>query len=98
MDIKKQIDSIFETSTHQSQVVVEIYKIFFPDWDKIQKISGFPKAGEKLSRYIWDKFIQFDKTNHPNVMAGGLWMNCGFGSSEELEDWQVDISTCEVFQ
>ena len=98
MDIKKQIDSIFETSTHQSQVIVEIYKIFFSDWDKIKMIKGFPKAGHGLSAHIWKRFMEFDKKNHPSVMAGGLRMNSGFGENKELKDWQVDISTCEIIR
>lgn len=98
MDIKQEIDLIFQQATHQSQAVERVYKLFIPDFDNIQIIKGHPTAGYSLSRYLWSKFIEFDHTHHPDVMAGGEWLNYGFSESKNLKDWQVDLSTCQIIK
>lgn len=78
---KKQVDACFEGKTSQEQWIVDLYKIVFPEWDDIEKIDGWPKVEEELAQYIMRKAMEFDRIHHPNVMAGGAWMNNGFSTS-----------------
>lgn len=95
-ELQERIDKIFEESDHQGEAIIALYKIFIPEWEAVEKIKGWPSAGYKLSRLIWGKFMEFDRKHHPEVMAGGLWMNNGFSENRELDDWQVDLSTCTI--
>jgi hypothetical protein len=89
---KEQIEQIFASSNHQAEVVEALYRLAFPDYDDIVKLDGFPEAGERLSKLIWDKFFEFDFAHHPDVMPGGRWMNNGFSTNKKLGDWEVDTS------
>ena len=89
---KEQVEQIFASSNHQVEVVEALYRLAFPDYDDIEKLNGFPEAGERLSKLIWDKFFQFDYLHHPDVMPGGRWMNNGFSTNEELGEWEVDAT------
>ncbi len=80
----------------QSVPFFRIWRLVFPDWDKIAKIDGWPSVNGTTWSYISQQFIAFDQKNHPNVIAGGLWMNNGFSHDDSLEDWYVDKSTCTV--
>ena len=92
----KEVDRAFELSRHQSDVIIWLYQMVFPDWDKIKKVKGFPKINKNTNHKLFSRMIKFDKKHHPNVMPGGIWMNNGFSSLEgdHLEDWEVE--PCEV--
>ena len=92
----RNVNRCFAQAEHQGQYMVALYRLAFPDWDQIAKIHGWPKAGAALSKYIWDRAIGFDQQYHPEVLAGGAWMNSGFGTDESLEPWQLDASDCRV--
>ena len=96
---KETIDHIFEDEEeqekpHQANLVVELYRLVFPNWDDIEKVNGFPRCGEVLNKYLFRKFIDFDQKHHPNVMNGGVWMNNGWSADEGMGDWEVE--PCEV--
>lgn len=96
---EKEIQKIFEEAENQYEYLMPLYKLAFGDkWDKIEQItSGFPRVGKKLSDLIWKLAINFDKKHHPNVIAGGLWMNNGFSEGDEdFEDWEIDISDVTI--
>jgi len=97
-ELKTKIKEIFQTSPDQSKAIVEIYKLAFPDWDKIKKIEGWPTAGKELSDFIWEQFIKFDLRHHPDLFAGGSWLNYGFSAhdNERLDLWAIDTSMCQV--
>lgn len=83
-----EIDQCFD-APDQGAVWVNLYKLVYPNFDRIAHINGYPTVGEKTHKYIFTKFIQFDKAHHPEVMAGGLWMNSGFGCDRSLVEWVV---------
>ena len=95
-ELKDVIKDIFEKYDHQQDVLVGIYNIFLPEWDLIKSIAGFPEAGESLWRFICNKFIEFDKENHPNCFAGGAWMNSGFSCDKDLGPWDISFKNCKV--
>ena len=55
-DLQVHLQGIFEESDHQSSVIVKLYKMLFPDWEKIQRIEGFPVVGKALNEYIFNLF------------------------------------------
>ena len=95
---KKQIDDCFEGKTHQSEVMLDIYKLVFPDWDKIAKLEGWPKIGTVGGKYIAQKFMDFDREHHRGVLRGGLWLNNGFSTfeNEGLGDFEVSIDKVHI--
>jgi hypothetical protein len=95
---KQQIDAIFETSNHQSEVCDALYRLAFPGWDELQAVEGWPGIGKEAGFYILRKFMKFDRKHHPNVLPGGLWMNKGFSTHEGagmgLGPWELCTDNC----
>ena len=84
----KEIEKIFSKATRQQEYVVELYKLAAArvaiNWDDIITMS-FCKVNKARHELLFDMAIEFDKKHHPKVMAGGMWMNNGFGVDERLE-------------
>ncbi len=96
METKQAIDDIFETAQSQGEALARIYELFFPDWDAIKLIHGWPTCSRDMWSYICRKFQVLDRKYHPKVIPGGAWMNNGFSSSENLKGWEVDMTTARV--
>lgn len=86
---EKKIDEIFNKATHQAEIINELYKVAYPEWDMIREINGFPQISGDLNLYISAKAIEFDKKHHPGVLAGGAWMNKGFSGREHIKDGRI---------
>ena len=95
-DLQQHLQEIFEESDHQNSVIVKLYKTLFPDWEKIQRIEGFPAVGKALDEYIFNLFIEFDREHHPECFNGGSWLNQGFSSNDRLEPWEISLENCKV--
>ena len=95
-DLQIHLQEIFEKSEHQNSVIVKLYKMLFPDWEKIQRIEGFPEVGKALNEYIFNLFIEFDRKNHPQCFNGGAWINHGFSSNNDLMPWSISLENCKV--
>lgn len=93
---KERIDSCLKGAEHQQDVVVAIYKLAYPRWDDITEIDGWPTIGRPLAEYIFEKCIAFDKKHHPDVFAGGLWMNNGWSVDSSNLEWTIDMSTAKA--
>lgn len=96
MDPKQAIDDIFEAAHSQEEALIRIYQLYFPDWDAIEIIHGWPTCSREMWCYICRRFQDLDRRYHPKVLPGAAWMNSGFSSSEHLTGWQVDTSTSQV--
>lgn len=93
---KETVTAIFETSTNQFDALEDLYRLVYPDYSKIEKVNGHPRAGKEISKEIWRRFIAFDKIHHPSVMAGGCWLNYGFSTDETLNPWEISAEGVEV--
>lgn len=80
-DIRKLFS---EEDTNQSKILIGIYALVVPDWDQLKAVDGWPHIAREPWMEISDLFLDFDRKNHPNVMPGGLWIDSGFGSAEDL--------------
>ena len=95
-NFKERIRIIFDEHEDQAEALSEIYKLAFPDWDRIYRIHGYPEAGNELWKFICREFIKFDQEHHPNVFAGGIWMNNGFSSDCNLGPFEISFENCSV--
>ncbi len=94
--LKAQIKTFFEKHDHQNKVIIDIYRMVFPDWDKIKAIKGYPETGDELWKFICGLFQTFDREHHPDCLAGGAWMNWGFSTNTKLGPWEVNFENCSV--
>lgn len=95
-ELKGHILTIFEKCHDQESVLIDLYKLVFPDWNKIKKIHGYPEAGDALWKFICRCFQDFDNKNHPNCMPGGAWMNTGFSVNHTIDPWGIGFENCRL--
>lgn len=95
-ELKSRIKAIFNQHDRQEQVLVELYKLVFPDWDQIEKIHGYPSVGEALWLFISSQFHEFDRIHHPASMPGGAWVNLGFSVDRNLSPWEIGFDNCTI--
>ena len=93
-DIKRDVTAIFSQVQNQQDALVGIYKLFIPDWDNIENIENWPSCGKRMWVWISNQFVDFDAEHHPDVVKGGLWINSGFSCNQKLDDWEVDLKSC----
>ncbi len=96
MKLQHRLQEVFEKADHQNSALIGIYKLIVPDWDRIDRLEGFPEVGQDMWRYICNLFIDFDQRYHPDVFNGGIWINNGFSSSDELGPWEISLDRCNV--
>jgi len=93
-DLQHRLQEIFERTDHQNSALTEIYKLFIPDWEKIERLEGFPTVGQEMWCYICNLFIDLDQKHHHKVFNGGLWINSGFSSNPDLGPWEISFDHC----
>jgi len=94
--LKEYIAAIFEKHDHQTDVLIDLYKMILPDWDSIEKIDGRPEVGKDFWKFICNKFIDFDCKYHPKVFNGGIWLNTGFSADTNLKPWDINFDNCQI--
>jgi len=94
--LQHRLQEIFEQAEHQESALVNIYRLIFPDWERINEIQGHPTVGREMWQYIANLFIDFDQHHHPQVFKGGLWIGSGFSSSDSLDEWAISLENCKV--
>ena len=94
--LQSRLQEIFEQAKHQEAALIGLYKMLIPDWEQIERLEGYPVVGRGLWQYIADLFIDFDQLHHPQVFNGGLWLNQGFSSSDEIGPWEISMDKCRI--
>lgn len=95
----EQVRALFASCSNNYDVLIGLYKLALPNWDKIEYIlDGKPHIGEKGWRIIYDLFLEFDKEYHGNedIVPGIMWLGQGFTADERLGDLEVDISAMKL--
>ena len=87
---------IFENHHHQTKVIDQIYRLFVPEWDRLNYIQGYPHSGEDLWKYICELFLEFDREYHPESQPGGIWVSWGFIMNTTLGPWEVSLEHCSL--
>ena len=79
-----------------SEIIVEVYRLVFPEWDDIEQITGgWPTSGYKLTCYITGKLIEWQH-KYKGDWGAGIWMNKGFSVDRSLGDWEVQRDNITV--
>ncbi|MCG8553572.1 MAG: hypothetical protein MI799_24475 [Desulfobacterales bacterium] len=87
---KEQVDHIFKQSHNTEQALSALYKLVLPNWEQIKTSKGLPLIGKDGWLYICECFIRLSKPVDNGFPK--LWLNKGFGSSDALPMWTVDLS------
>jgi hypothetical protein len=95
-DLKARIKNCFEKQDDQAQVIIELYRMVFPDWNRIKEIKGHPETGDELWEFICRLFQELDRLHHPDCLAGGAWMNWGFSVNPKLAPWEINSKNCTL--
>jgi hypothetical protein len=78
--LKELIQDIMEPCDDPSIAIVELHKLYYPEWEYVQKLEGFHNVSRELDEFIFECFKeQFGQ------QAMFLWMNYGFGFDENLK-------------
>ena len=93
---KATIDTIFEMANEQGDYCLSLYSYVIPNWDGVISVKGYPKISPETGEYIFSKAIAYDKEHHPDVIAGGLWLNYGFDIDKNVEPWTVQYDEDDV--
>lgn len=93
---KSYVDTLFDTSTHQAEIIIGLYKGVVPNWDSVVKMNCYPECSDFAWNYICQKFFDFDRLHHPDVIAGGAWLNHGFSMDKNLTGWNVSVNVSEI--
>jgi len=92
--LQHRLQQIFEQAEHQERALIELYRMVIPDWDRLERLEGFPLVGKEMWQYICQLFIDFDQKYHSRVLNGGLWIHAGFSSSADLGPWEISFNQC----
>jgi hypothetical protein len=95
---EEKVKELFEQHTNQKDVYLALMEMIFPNYHEIKKIKGYPTVNKDTNKKLFRLWMDFDEKHHPDVFKGGLWLNNGLSSVEDLglEDWEVDMSTCQI--
>jgi hypothetical protein len=93
---KAKIDEIFLSATHENNALVSLYRAVIPEFDKVNKIFGFPTVSRNTAIYIIDKLKGLSEND--GSTSNILWLNKGFNSDDKMKDWIVDLTSlrCEI--
>lgn len=101
------VRAAFEAAESQEDYILAVYKMVFPDWDRIERIDNWPGCSEATWKAIAELAMAADARIYPldsegfrRVMLGGAWLNTGFTNADpglnSLKKWEVTLSTCTV--
>ena len=94
--LKTEIQQCFQDQDDQGKVMINLYRMVFPDWDKIKTIQGHPEVGNAIWKYICREFMAFDQEHHPKCFPGGAWISWGFSGDDRLKPWEISLKNCTV--
>ena len=90
----EQVDKM-AIEADQGEFLSRLYSYAFGDlWDKAAHVDGYPCVSTNTWKYICDAAIKIDKEKHPDVLAGGLWLNRGF-TTRPIPDWEIGFESVE---
>jgi hypothetical protein len=101
-NLDQKIDKIFKNSD-PNDIIVDIYKLIYPNWENIKCIKGFTHMNKDLYISVFERLRELDIKKHGDqfetlntVGLSFLWFNKGVGSSEKLNLFEVEIPTIEL--
>ena len=91
-----RIRTLFQEHDDQGKVIIALYRMVFPDWDRIKSIQDHPETGDSLWKFICREFQKFDQEHQPDCLPGGAWMNLGFSVNRKFGPWEINSENCSI--
>ena len=85
---------ISANSKDNFEYLLNVYKHFFTDWNKIKNIQGHPGATKTTDLFIMDNVPIKDKESV--IQFNMLWLNKGLSVVENVKDWYIYPNGCKV--
>ena len=82
---KGAITRLSQTSENDMDYLLALYRHCVKDFAMVNKIHGYPKVSRNTATFI------IDEAKDMSYFAL-LWMNNGFSSSDNMEDFVIDMS------
>jgi len=84
---KSVIHQIIAEAKMEGEAVVNLHKEIYPEWDRIEKVDGFPtcsrEASDMIARWIHARHREMKgKGEGFSNFPCGVWMNNGWSSME----------------
>ena len=83
---RQAVNMVFQNAKNQGEYIIGLYRMVYPDWDRIVKVNGFPRVSDADGQHLFEQAIAFDRREHPDVLSGGGWLNNGFSVSDGIAD------------
>jgi len=85
------LNKCFVGAEHQRDYIIRLYSLALApyEWEDIAQIEGWPVVSDWTNKYLFSRAMECDKKLHPDVLAGGAWMNSGFSVSKDVGPWQI---------
>ena len=82
---------IFRTAPNQLECITRLYREAFPttSFSRMEAVDGWPSVAVITGQRIYDRFREFDRQHHPDVLAGALWFSKGFIYAIDVPEWHV---------
>jgi len=73
------------------EIVTAIHKMVYGDdiWEGIAQLEGHPTCNKATWLIICELFMEKNRKEKAQHMAGGTWLNYGFSTDESLSNWVV---------
>ena len=55
--LQHKLQQVFEQVEHQERALIALYRMLIPDWDRLERLEGFPVLGQEMWQYICQLFI-----------------------------------------
>ena len=94
---RKRINQLVDEAETPGDAIFELYGevLGISNWDKVIRVSGFPKINKKTTDLVYDALLRKYKNNKAAV--GMAWVDKGFSVDDSLKDGEADVSHVEVF-
>ena len=96
---EEKIKEIISNSDSEVDALLNLFKEFTPDWEKIESVNQFPQITRDTAENIIQIFQNTGKEKGWNpVRISMLWMNYGWGclNPEKVKDWELSIDTDKI--
>jgi hypothetical protein len=85
---REQVALVIKTTADTVEAIDTLYRLVVPNYDNLLTVKN-PQANRATNEAICQMIIDRDKELNVKHMKGGNWLNYGFCTVKDLEDWEV---------
>jgi len=90
------IDTIIQDAKSSVDVVIELHKVVIPGWDRVVDINQHVRVSEHTNERILHKMLNSPNLQEQRESIGGIWINYGFGTDEDVWDWAASYEPDKI--